>query len=1032
MRSKFKWIFTLLLAFTMQFSFAQEKTITGVVTDATGPLPGVNVVVKGTQRGTQTNFDGSYSIKAKEGETLLFTFMGMKDMSMQVGGSASINVRMSDEVATQLSEVVVQGYGKTATKPKAMTAATTVSAATFENRPNVTLLQSLQGAAPGLTVSTSSGSPGSAKIDLLIRGIGTLNSSTEPLYVVDGTPTNSVVFRNLNPEDIESASVLRDAIATSIYGNRGANGVIIINTKAGKFDSPLKMSFSSSTGFSSLPKDDYNLANSQQLMRIERAYGDGGGAGFNPFFGAGVPLTDAEIDSFATTDWRKEFFNLGVTQSQNLSLTVGGKNINNFTSIGYMNQDGIVPTTDFQRFTFRTNTDGKSENGKFKYGTNLTVAYSTRHQLDQETAAIDNNTVQNPLLGSLTGLPYYGYDDRVYPGSGQALYDMIGTNFTYGTTTFVMQDILKEGNVPNRVNDFKVLANADLTYNFTDAFSAGMTMGVDYNSAERTFARAPWAYLAIAVRETNAVPFGGLERQTYDRDFGYNTVAKVLYNKTFKEKHAVSAGLYTEYIKAHRRVGQLTQNGLDLKTYAFGAGTGWTNVGATYATLRPTVAASKADAGSFSYFGTLGYEYDGKYAVDAIVRRDASYRFVDDFKWGTFWSVGGRWNIDREKFMENSIFDMLKLRGSYGTQGNQNIQAAVAGGNPLYLGNNLVRDLTGSGTGYGNSGAYVVGQIGNTTLQWEEQAMSNIGLDFEIYHGRFSGNLDVYKRQTTKLFNNINLSASVGNGTSMDGNNGGIVNKGIELALKYKIIKNSKDFKLSVFANGSYNKNEITDIEKTIDGDRIYENGSLVGEFYTVPYAGVNPADGNLQFLDIDGNLTANPSDSDRRRTGKSDTPVYQGAFGLNADYKGFFLDTQFAFVQDVYRYDWGLLWLSRPSYIGGQNMSADLLNAWTPTNTDSNIPSLDATNFDAGSTYSDMWLKDASYIRLKNVSLGYNFSSQFLSGTFIKSLKLYAQGENLYTWTKWRGFDADSVDGNNLGKFPSPRTISVGVNVEF
>ncbi len=1032
MRSKFKWIFTLLLAFTMQFSFAQEKTVTGVVSDKTGPLPGANVVVKGTTRSAQADFDGKYSIKVKTGEVLVFSFTGYNNSSVTVGATNTYNVTLSDGI--KLEEVVVMGYDRKSSKPKSIAASTTVTSETFENRPNVTLLQSLQGAAPGLQVSTSSGTPGSAKIDLLLRGIATLSADTQPLYVIDGIATNSSVFRNINPEDIESATILRDAAGTSIYGNRGANGVLVIKTRGGKYDSGLKISYSASTGFSTLPKNKYHLANAQEALRIERAaqYGVGNGDITELFpDNTGLPLTDEQINAFSNTDWTKEFFNTGVTQSHNISMTVGGKNLTSFTSLSYMNQEGIVPTTDFQRFTLRSNISGKSNNEKFTYGTNLTLGFSKRHQLSQETNAnINNNTVQNPLLGSLTALPYLSPD--MYAGSGQALYDQIGTTFNHGNDTFVLYDILQEGNIPNRYKEIKLLGNFNASYKLTNAITASTKFGVDYTTSDRNFARAPWSYLAIAVRESQGVPYGGFESITTDRDFGFNIVNSLNYSKTFKDKHTITAGLYMEYLKAHRYANSQTQNGLDPKTYSFGAGTGWTNVGATYDVLRPTGSSFKATAGSFSYFGTLGYEYESKYGLDLLVRRDASYRFVQDKRWGTFYSVAGRWNIDKEDFMKNSIFSMLKLRASYGTQGNQNINAVAAGANPLYAANNLVRDLTATSTGYGNTGAYDVANIANKDLQWEQQSMANIGLDFELLNTRLSGTLDFYNRQTSKLFNFINLSAVPGYGSSINGNAGGINNKGIELSLRYKVIKDSKDFSLSVFANGSYNKNKITDIEATVSGNRIYENGSLVGEFYEVPYMGINPANGNLLFLDKNNNLTESPDDTDRRKTGKSDTPVYQGAFGFNADYKGFFLDAQFTFVADVWRYDTALFWLYNPTYVGDNNVSSDLLNAWTPTNTNTNIASLFASNYDSGVNYSDEFLKDASYVRLKNISIGYNFKKELLKGTFISALKLYAQGENLHTWTKWRGFDPESTDETNLGKFPSPRTISFGVNVEF
>ncbi len=1033
MRSKFKWIFTLLVAFTMQFSFAQDKTVTGVVSDNSGPLPGANVVVKGTTRGVQTDLDGKYSIKTKVGETLVYSFIGLEDQSKQVGVANTMSVKLGD-AKTLLNEVVVLGYDRTSTKAKSTVASTTVSADQFKNRPNVSLLQSLQGAAPGLTVSVASGSPGSAKIDLLIRGVGTLSGATEPLYVIDGVPANSVVFRGLNPEDIESASILRDAIATSIYGNRGTNGVIVITTKKGGFDTPLKINYTSSFGFSYLPEEDYNLANSKQYLRIQRDFGVGAGAGQNPLVNdSGVAMTDEEIENFSGYDnnWRKIFFRTGVNQTHNLSLTSGSKNLSSFTSVSYTDQTGIVPTTDFKRFTLRNNLNGKSSNEKFTYGTSFTTAFSRRNQLDQETGAINNNSVQNPLLGSLTAAPFY--DPSMYPGSGQALYDMIGQDFTNGQSTFVLYDILQEGNLPNRIDELKILGNFNINYNFTKAFSFGSKFGVDYTHGQRIFARAPWSYLAVVVRESSALPFGGLERRIEDRDFGFNIVNNFKYTKTFKEKHTLSLGVYQEYLKAQRTASQLTQTGLDLLTYSFGAGTGWTNVGANFPALRPAIVATKQKAGNFSYFGTLSYEFEDKYGVDAIIRRDASYRFVEDNTWGTFWSVGGRWNIDREKFMDNSVFSMLKLRGSYGTQGNQNILGVATGANPIYSANNNVRDLASTGTGYANSGSYVTSQIADIELMWETQAMANIGIDFEVYKGRFSGNIDVYNRRTEDLFTFKPISAAVGNTDTMAGNNGSINNKGIEYAFKYKIFKDT-DFKLAVFVNGSYNKNEFRDIERAApyQGDFINENGAQVGEYYLVPYIGVNPANGNLLFMGADGTPTENPDDNDRIRTNKTSTPVYQGAFGLNAEYKGFFLDGQFTYVKDVWRKDYGLMWLNTPSYSSDLNVSADLLDAWTSTNTNTNIPSMNAANFDAGEDYSDMWLKNADYVRLKNVSLGYTFNDKQLRGSFISSLKIFVQGENLYTWTKWRGFDPDSYEGDNLGRFPSPRTFSFGVNVEF
>ena len=274
---------------------------------------------------------------------------------------------------------------------------------------------------------------------------------------------------------------------------------------------------------------------------------------------------------------------------------------------------------------------------------------------------------------------------------------------------------------------------------------------------------------------------------------------------------------------------------------------------------------------------------------------------------------------------------MLKLRASYGIQGNQNLGVPAFGGNPLYTLPNLTRDLIATGTGYGNSGAYVLSQFGNNTLQWEEQTMANVGIDFGLWNDRFSGNIDVYRRQTDKLFSSINLSAAAGAGTGLSGNNGSLENRGVELALRLKLFR-GKDFNFEVFANGAYNQNFYTDIISTPDpdGNVIDENGSLINEYWLVPYAGVNPANGEYLFIDKDGNLTETPNDDDRIRTGKSNIPIYQGGFGFNMDFSGFFVDTQFAYSLDQWRFDYAQLWLNSPSFAPDNNMSTDILNAWS------------------------------------------------------------------------------------------------------
>ncbi|RZJ33329.1 MAG: SusC/RagA family TonB-linked outer membrane protein [Flavobacterium sp.] len=1024
MRSKFKWIFTLLLALTLQFSFAQERTITGVVSDATGTLPGANVVVKGTTRGTQTDIDGKYSIQAKTGEVLVFSFVGMNDISVTVGASNTINATMQQGVA--LTEVVIDGY-KTTSKKKASIAQTTVTAEGIEGRPNVSFLQTLQAQVSGLNIGTSSGSPGSSKIDVILRGVSSSLGSIDPLYVVDGIVMNNGQFRSINTEDIESVTVLKDAGATAIYGNRGSGGVVIVKTKRAAFNSKLSVRYTGSTGFTTLQDHDYNLPNARQMLSLQAIRGDGPGAA----------LTADEIAAYPiNTDWRDYFFRTGLSQSHNLSFTLGGDNVNNFTSFGYFNQDGIVPGTNFQRFTVRSNFNGKSTNGKFSYSTNFALGYSKRSQLDQETRTdINANVLQNPLQGLLSSQPYI--DPSLYV-NGQQLFDDFGAP-AFEIVPYMLLDYLQPGNIPSEIQETRLSVSTTGTYKITDPLSYSMTAGVDYTQNNRDFARSPNSYLAIVAIPAGA-QYGGIETMSTDRDFNFNIVHKLNYTKTFAEKHTIDANLFMEYTKAHRRFNSFTQTGLDPRTWAFGSGTGWIPFNtATPTFYRPTVAAAKFDAGTLSYFASADYDYNSRFGLVGTIRRDASYRFIGDKRWGTFWSVSGRWNIDQENFMKNTWFDQLKLRASYGTTGNQNIVASAYGSNVLYTANNLVRDLSSTQSGYNGSASLGIAQIANPALQWETTTQVDLGFDF-VVKKRLSGTIDFYRKTTDDLFDADYTSAVTSVSAQNANTTNQLVNTGVEVLLKYDFFKSSSAFQLDAYINGSYNKNEWKNVLYSTPGqdfnqpgaDYIQQSGSQFFAYYVVPYVGVNHENGNLLFLDANGNLTENPTDADRRNTNKSAIPVYQGSFGFNASYKGFFVNTSFAYAADVYKFDYDLLNLSNPAQIGQFPVVGELLNAWSPTNTSSNVPSLFATNVDAAESFSDRYLIDASYIRLKNLSFGYEVPSKMLEKTFLTGFKVYCQMENWITWSKWRGFDVDGLNQSNQGGYPSPKVISFGVDVKL
>jgi TonB-linked SusC/RagA family outer membrane protein len=1026
MRSKFKWIFTLLVAFTMQFSFAQQKTVTGTVTSDGAKLPSATVRIAGTYLGTQTDENGKFSIKAAQGDVLEISFLGKDTKNVTVGDGNVVNVILSTSNSVIQTVVVSVGYDRTRTKATSNTAGTTISGETLENRPNVSVLASLQGTTPGFTIISSSGSPGSAKFDGFIRGASSINGNTDPLLVIDGIPSTSNQFRNLNQNEIESVTVLRDAAGTSIYGNKGANGVILIKTIGGKYGSGTTFTFDTTTGFTTLPNNKYNLANAKEALRIEKIKNAG----------LGSTLTDAEIDAYSIdTDWKDEFFNTDIVSQYNLGITTGGERLKSFTSLGYFEQGGLVQNTNFKRFTFRNNLSGKSVNDKFNYETQVSLGYSKRNQLLQETnGGVDNNSIQNPLHGALTGLPYLPSSPYL---TGQELFDNIGTNFQGGNDTYVLQDLLRSGNFNNKFTDFSGILNLSGSYKLTPTLTVRNRSGLDYKQYGILSGRAPQSYLALAVRNfpVTGQLFGGNESKSVTNDFTFTNISSLNFNKVYKEKHDLALGAFFEYTKVHYDVQGSNQNGLNPLTYSPGAGTGYVAFNPATPTLYiSTVNGAKLTGGTLSAFGTLDYDYNKKYGVSAVIRRDATYRFAEDKRWGTFWSTSARWNINEENFMKDSKFSLLKLRASYGTNGNQNITASNYGFPSLLTSNNITRELVNTGTGYNNiPGSLNYGQFANTDVVWEKVSQANIGLDFIAFNYKLEGNVDVYNKTTSNLFNTIPNSAVVGTGFGVAGNNGELQNKGIEVSLKYNIIRND-NLKVSVFANSSYNQNEITKLAETNqDGvSNLRRVGNILNEWNLVPYVGVNPGSGNLLYLDKNNNLTENPDEAtDRRATGKSNLPKYQGGFGFNIDYKGFYLNTLFSYMYDVWRIDNQFRWASNPAFIGDENVTADFLNQWTPENPTSNVPSINASNNDVFLD-SDRFLYDSSFLRLKNINIGYNMPSKSLKGLPLKNVRFYILAENLVTWTKWKGFDPEATTALSVTNFPNPRTITFGTSIGF
>ncbi len=996
---------TPLLVLCMSFSFAQEKRVSGVVTDQNGlPLPGVAVIVEGTTTGTQTDFDGNYTITARVGQVLRYSYLGQKTVTRTVGTANTINVQMEDD-AQALQEVVVQGY-RNSTKEKSSIASVTINAEdAIQNRPNASFVQTLAGQVAGLNITTSTGQPGAVS-NVNLRGVTSINGNTQPLYIIDGVPVDESNFRSLNPQDIASVSVLKDAGATAIYGNRGANGVIVIKTRQGTYNTGLQVNYTGIMSFSTLQDNDYNLMDSQEQLTLEKQRGAG----------RGFTLTDQEIAAAPTFDWADYFFDTGLTQNHTISLQSGSDKFSQFTSFGYFDQEGILQDSDLKRFSIRNNTTGKSENEKFNYSTNLTINYSSSNEPSNIGSGAIN---RNYILGAYQSVPYITADD--YTNGADLLSPLLFSN-----TPLFLIDRLRT--FTRKDEEVRILGSFQAGYQIMDNLSANVTMSADYQSEFTTEAEGPTSFNALLFGGAEN-PTSGYQRQNSIRQFTYNQVTSLNYVNTWG-KHSLDVGAYSEYFKAHLRRFGYSANGLDPKTFYPGDGAGLINVffdtgiGALLFPDFPN--AQIRNAGLFSIFSQADYDFDGRYGLTGTIRRDASYRFAGSNRYANFFSVAGRWNIHNEPFMENSPFDVLKLRGSYGTAGNQNIS-----GGGYFSAPDLTKNFFATGPGYGAQNSIFLSQIANTTLRWETVTQSNIGLDFELFNSRLRGSVDGYIKETSDLFQSTPVSA-VNGVVELDANTGDLKNTGVDLTLNYNILNGGEEgVNLVLNFVGNYNKQELGNLPSE-DGELIGtgRNGGKLFEYYTIRYAGVNPANGNLLFLDADDNITENPdADTDRVWLDKNIFPDFNGSFGFNLDYKGFFLQTQFNYTIGVDRYDFDLASFQNPDNIGQFRSSRDLLRAWTPDNRVTDIPSYDA--FNRAAFASDRYITDADYIRLRFASIGYNFPAKYLEGTGLTRLRVFGNAENLFTITEWRGFDAEALS-NTSRLYPTPKTLSVGFELGF
>ncbi len=1026
MKLKLTWLMTLFMAFMIQISFAQEKSVSGTITSAADgfPLAGVNVIVKGTTRGVQSDFDGNYTIKASANETLVFSFVGMKTTEKSVGGNSTINVLMQEDAAA-LEEIVIVAYG-TEKASNVTSAIQSVKAEDIEQVPNASLDQILQGQAAGLNIQTSSGQPG-ASGTVLLRGRNSINGNTEPLFIIDGVPVDEDNFRSLNSNDITNVSVLKDASASALYGNRGAGGVIIVTTKTGKKGGGVKVAYRTQYGKSTYNDPGFEVMNSEQILNYQRANNIGLGAG----------KSDAYIAALANsvnTDWKTIFFRKGTTNSHEVNITTGGDVTTSYNSIAYLEQEGVTARSKIQRFTFRSNVS-TSLNDKLDVFSNITINFS-KNNLPQG-ALNGGGDLDNPFLAPYTALPFFS------PFNPDGSLNINGNPYSRGevdangvpTGTANINGFLNtpyltlNTNALNSEdeNEMKIVGRIGGNLEIAKNLSIGSSIGVDYQHQEFENIVRPESIRGDITPDPNSLIKGSLF-EGYQRNAAFIANTNANYSNVFNEVHDFDFTIGLEYNKSHFKDYGFVGYGLDPKLVGSGSGitSGSVTEGDDEAQYYiPDVYGSTFNDGLFSYYAVGKYDYDNRYGLQASIRRDAAARFSNTNRWGTFWSVSGKWNIHNESFFnKDGVINELKLRASYGVAGNQRVGGAFNS-----------RSLYSSGDGYNGTIGYSLAQIANPDLKWEETAQLNLGLDFSLLKYKLTGTIDVYSKETTDLFIAKPLSLLSGT-TSINANLGSLTNKGVELSLNYRILDG--DFKWSVNGNIAYNKNELTNLGENYSdpilagGGTALAEGYPIGTFYRVRNAGVNPADGTLLYFDADGNITNVYSTANRVLLDKTQDPKYVGGFGTDISYKGFSLNALFTYAADQWRLNGSYGLIEDTSLAGFLNMSTAVLRAWQQPGDVTDIPGYTAASLRI-SNPTDRYLEDASFLRLRNVSLSYSLNKDMLERTkLFTNVRIYVQGQNLLTFTKWRGFDPESNIASTFFEYPTPKTVTVGFDVEF
>jgi TonB-linked SusC/RagA family outer membrane protein len=1012
----------LLSVFMMQSGFAQDqlRSVSGNVTSADDGMgvPGATVLVQGTKISTATDFDGNYKIEAKAGDVLLFSFMGYKTQKITVGTQRTINVTMRAETA-ELKEIVVIGYGTQ--KKKVNTAATSlVSGKDIQQVASLDVVNALQGQASGVSVTSSSGQPG-ANMVVNIRGAGTAGNS-DPLYVVDGVVVDNGIGY-LDPSVIERVDVLKDASASSIYGARAANGVILVTTKKGK-DGKMNVSFNSYTGFQQVAKK-LDLLNTQEYTTIINEARVN--SGYTPLY------TQAQVAALPNHDWQDDLFNEGaMKQNHSLLITGGDKRSTIATGLSYYGQDGMIGSVNnqsqYDRITFSVNSTSEIIEDHLKIGENFTLSNI------KSSGVADDGIYSNGIRSFLNAAPV----DAAYDENGDFAHSIISADVSNPVGSLYYNNF-------NQTKLNRYVGNIFAELKFAKNFTFRTSFGVDMTDSNYRSFRPVYS---LSSNDNNTV---SSVTQSATKSMGWIFENTLQYKFSINETHNfdILAGTSAKKNTSDYMEGQGRNLIFDDFEHAYldNAKDQTSNV----------VKGNRKDYAIQSYFGRLLYDYNNKYLFSATIRRDGSSEFGPNNKYAVFPSFSVGWNLDKEAFFtENKVLNTFKLRASWGQNGNDQFARRFAYMSTISSTDKSYHFGTGDET-------LLVGsspdQLSDRNLKWETSEQLDLGFDAVLFKN-FTLTFDYYDKKTKDWLVLASIPTYAG-ATAPYINGGDVSNKGFEVAVGYRT-SFAKDWNFGINANFSHNKNEVLRIannEGIIHGDsnllfqgldemNRVEVGKPMGYFYGLKTAGIfqnaaevaagvqpNASPGDVRFVDLngDGKIDAN----DKTEIGNPNPDI---SYGVNMDlsYKAFDISINTYGVsgsQNVF----GVHDATR-AYT---NNTTEILNRWTTEGTSNTIPRVTYGTDPNGNytKFSDLYVQDADFFRIKNATIGCDLTKLTDKLHFFSKFRLYVAGNNIYTFTKYKGMDPEIGFGNtnqtwargiDVGYYPQPRTYMMGLNVNF